>query len=130
MVSVPTPTLNALKAMLFSSDEEGISLEGIISDLGGDDMTAINVALAYKGIRPFIDSASRFSHTYCNRFSRFDFKAYSLILGKVFVTETRCHWGDKGQECVDANGVFETSLSLEDWYRYPTTPEKPEPAKD
>lgn len=129
MVSVPTPTLNALKTWLFSLDEESIDLGGIIEDLGGEDMTAINVALAYKGIRPFIDTTSRFSRTYGNRFSRYDFKDYSLILGKVFVTETRCRWGDKGQECIDANSVYDTTLSLEDWYTYRTEPEKPDPAE-
>lgn len=85
--NIPNITLNALKQLLFTQ-EGGTDLSNIIADLGGDDLTAINVGLVHKGIAPKIDEQSRYEKNYGTRFFRYDFVRCSLIRNKVEVKRT------------------------------------------
>lgn len=123
MVSVPTPTLNALKQMLFSSEEGGTDLSGIVEDLGGNALAAINVALAYKGVKPEIDTACRYD-SYGKSITRFDFQRYSLILNRVFVTAVRMQWNADG--VAEEQSTYETYFTLEEWTFKSTEPQPPE----
>jgi hypothetical protein len=124
MVSVPIPTLNALKSLLFSQGEGSINLGGIIEDLGGRDLTAVNVGLAYKGIKPEIDTACRYDSTYGTRFVRYEFKSYSLILDRVFATAVHMKWNANG--LVEELSTYETAITLQEWYSKLTEPQPPE----
>ena len=84
-VEIPQLTLKALKGLLFT-ENEGIDLSSVINDLTPNeemkDLTAINVALTYKGMKPEIDTSTRFSSDYRN-VKCYEFISYSLILGVV-----------------------------------------------
>jgi hypothetical protein len=84
-VEVPATTLNALKNMLFNN--EGVDLTNIIDDLTPNaesrDLTAINVALAYKGVQIDIDKSVHYVYDWGNRFYTHTFVGVSLILGIV-----------------------------------------------
>lgn len=84
-VEIPKTTLSALKGLLFDKDGE-IVLSSIIDDLTPNkemrDLFAINVALTFKGLKPNIDTKTRFNSEY--RVVRsYEFVSYSLILGVV-----------------------------------------------
>ena len=81
-VTIPTTTLNALKGLLFSKTT-GVDLNGVIEDLGGDDLTAINVALAYNGMTPEIDKTDRYEYDWHDQYYKYVFTGYSLILDTV-----------------------------------------------
>jgi hypothetical protein len=87
MVEIPELTLKALKGLLFSN--EGVDLSAIVEDLshGNEDLTAINVGLTYKGLKPKIDETTRFYADY-RSLVKYDFISYSLILGVVNVKRT------------------------------------------
>jgi hypothetical protein len=85
-VRISTAMLNCLKQVLYSQTN-GVDLSPIVEDLGGDDTMAIAVALAYKGIKPEIDTTTRFDY-YCNSYEQYEFVSYSLI--KNMVTAKRC----------------------------------------
>lgn len=93
-VEIPTTTLNALKNMLFSNNENGVNLSSIVNDLalnaGQRDLTAINVALAYNGVHVSIDERPRYCYEWKNQFIRYDYVGYSLLLGIVKVRKTFC----------------------------------------
>jgi hypothetical protein len=55
---------------------------------------AIAFALAYKGIKPEIDDAPRFSYCGTNFYIKFEFVSYSIIMDCVTVSET-CFTLDK-----------------------------------
>lgn len=101
-VEVPATTLNALKNMLFSA--EGVDLSAIVNDLAASedhkDLTAINVALTYKGVQIDIDKRPRYSYDWKNRYNRFDYIGYSLILGVVKVKRTLIEVAENGEEKV------------------------------
>ena len=82
IVEMPAVTLNAIKSLLFT-DKGGVDLSNIINDLGGSDLTAINVALVHKGAKPQIDTRSRYEWNYGTKYYRLDFVQFSLILNKV-----------------------------------------------
>jgi hypothetical protein len=86
-VTISTALLNCLKQVLYS-ETEGVDLSHIVEDLGGDDRMAIAVALAYKGIKPEIDDAPRFSYCGTNFYIKFEFVSYSIIMDCVTVSET------------------------------------------
>lgn len=83
-VNVPTTTFNALKGLLFTKSG-GVDLSGIIDDLGGDDLTAVNVALAYNNMIPEIDKSTRFAYNWRNMYYEYVFVSYSLIRDVVKV---------------------------------------------
>ena len=94
-VEMPVTTLNCLKSMLFSK-EGGTDLTNIINDLGGDDLTAINVALIHKGVKPQIDESPRFEHNWRKSFFRYEFVRYSLLLDRVEYNQIRCELDAEG----------------------------------
>lgn len=113
-VEVPIGTLSALKNMLFNN--EGVDLSSIIEDLSkpNDDLTAINIALTYKGFKPDIDSNPRYYQYPSGRVTRYDFIKYSLILDKVFCTETECTV-EEGQLKEGKTYNYFREMSLSQW---------------
>lgn len=97
-VEVPATTLNALKNMLFGND--GVDLTNIIDDLAPNaesrDLTAINVALAYKGVQIDIDKRVHYDYDWNNRFYAYKFVGVSLILGIVKTQRTLCEIDQQG----------------------------------
>lgn len=85
-VTISAAMLNCLKQVLFSQTN-GVDLSPIVEDLGGNDKTAIAVALAYKGIKPEIDTAPRFDYT-GSCYTRYEFVSYSIIMDAVTVSKT------------------------------------------
>lgn len=89
-VEIPQTTLSALKSLLFDKDGE-IVLSTLINDLSPNaemrDLVAINVGLAFKGLKPNIDGRTRFSSDY-RSLVKYEFISYSLILGVVNVKKT------------------------------------------
>lgn len=89
-VSVPKTTLNSLKKMLFNSND-GVDLSPIIKDLScnvENDIMAINVALAFKGIIPNVPRKSRYNREYGRTIYCLDPVGFSFILGEVRVLKT------------------------------------------
>ena len=112
IVEMPEITLNAIKSLLFT-DQGGVDLSNIINDLGGSDLTAINVALVHKGAKPNVDARSRYEFNYGNKYHRYDFVHFSLILNKVEckrVSYTLLESGD-----AEETGSYDTVLDLPDW---------------
>lgn len=100
-VTIPRQTLNTLKSLLFS--ENGTDLSKIIDDLSfgkNDDLTAINVALTFKGLKPQIDASARKDYNG----NQLVFVNYSLINDAVLAMNER------GESCV---------YSGEDWFNKP-----------
>lgn len=99
-VEIPATTLNALKNMLFTQNENGVDLSNIINDLTPNaenkDLTAINIALTHKGVRVNVDERPHYAHEWKREFTRFDYTGYSLILGVVKVYRTLCRLNDDG----------------------------------
>ena len=112
MVEMPAVTLNAIKSILIT-DKGGVDLSNIINDLGGSDLTAINVALVHKGAKPQIDTRSRYEWNYGNKYHRYDFVSFSLIRNKVECKRVDYQLLESG----DANetGSYDTVLDLQDW---------------
>lgn len=121
-VTISTATLNCLKQLLFS-DKGGTDLTNIVNDLGGDDLTAINVGLIHKGIKPEIDTQSRYATSY-KGFRRYDFVSYSMILDKVYVKTSNYEWTENGDAKLDCSG--DNYLSLQAWLTMDTQ----QPTKD
>lgn len=100
-VEIPTTTLNALKKMLFTN-EGGVDLSAIVNDLTASeehrDLTAINVALTYKGVEIDVDKRPRYEYDWKNRYYRYDYAGYSLILGFVKVKRTVVEVLENGEE--------------------------------
>lgn len=117
-VEVPIPTLNALKNMLL--DNEGdIGLSLIISDLTFEpeqrDLTAINVALTYKGVQPDIDERPHYEYEWRNRYYRYDYAGYSLILGCIKVRPTLLEVDENGEEKIVSTYDHLKSFDMERW---------------
>lgn len=118
MVEVPVTTLSAIKNMLFNS-KEGVDLSTIVNDLScgreNDDLTAVNVGLTFKGIKPTIDTTTRFDTGYC-LLERYEFIGSSLILNQVRVARSYLRFNRD-------NNTFETewvnrteeTYSMEHW---------------
>lgn len=123
MVEIPATTLNALKGLLFNS-ENGVDLSGIINDLGGDDLTAINVALAFKKLVPEIDRKLRYSLSYIkDSYTVYEYQNFSLIRGTVDVIKQTIYFDNRREPY----SVQET-LPIAKWYEFST--EKPEQPVD
>ena len=122
-VKIQSTTLNALKQMLFSS-EGGVDLTPIVKDLAvgsnSEDLTAINVALAYKGVKPEIDTTPRFDDVWEHRgtFHRYDVEDYSLIRDIVKCRITTLFLTEDGKFEVQSEDVttmlYERFLELSD----------------
>ena len=114
--TISAATLNCIKQLLFSQNEEGVDLNSIVQDLGGDDMTAINVALVFKGVKPEIDTNPRYGgySKYWKSYEKYEFVKYSLILDKVEANVTEFAFNPETGAFTDKelNPKF---FSLEDW---------------
>lgn len=123
MVEISAMTLNALKQMLFS--EDGVDLTGIVNDLvaGGKnkDLSAINVGLTFKGIKPEMDMSTRWGNfnDYWRQYCAYAPISYSLILDRV--TFRRCEISrDKDKNKWSSSKACEGSMSLTDWLNLTT----------
>ena len=124
MVEIPAITLNALKGLLFT-EGDGVDLSGIIDDLGGDDLTAINVALAFKKQVPEIDRRLRYDISYSKEYyTVYEFQRFSLIRGVVEVMRQSIYFDNRREPQPEEYG-----MSLSEWYELST--EKPvKPAQE
>ena len=121
-INVPVSTLNAIKNLLFSEKEGGVDLSSIVEDLttGNEnrDLMAINVGLTFKGIKPEIDSTTRYSRDY-QCLVEYTFISYSMIRDVVSCTrKIIAKWNsEKNDLCpyVDNNPQTFT-FSLNAWY--------------
>lgn len=123
MVEISAMTLNALKQLLFS--EDGVNLTGIVEDLaaGGKnkDLSAINVGLTFKGIKPEMDMSPRWGNfnDYWRQYSAYTPVGYSLILDRV--TYKKCEiTRDKEKDEWTSGKVCEDSMSMADWLNLTT----------
>ena len=114
--TISAATLNCIKQLLFSQNGEGVDLNPIVQDLGGDDMTAINVALVFKGVKPKIDTNSRYGgySTYWKSYEKYEFVKYSLILDKVEVNVTESTFNPETGTFTDKE-LAPKFFSLKDW---------------
>ena len=122
-VEIPTTTLNALKNMLFSNDG-GVDLSAIVNDLAASeehrDLTAINVALAYKGVQIEIDKRPHYSYDWRNRYNRFEYIGYSLILGIIKVKRTLIEVAENGEEKVVSTSDNVECYGFDQWTEFDT----------
>ena len=123
MVEISAMTLNALKQLLFS--ESGTDLTGIVKDLaaGGknEDLSAINVGLTFKGIKPEMDMSPRWGNfnEYWRQYTAYTPVGYSLILDRV--TYKKCDISRSKEKDEWTSGkVFEDSMSMTDWLNLTT----------
>ena len=123
MVEISAMTLNALKQLLFS--EDGVNLTGIVDDLaaGGKnkDLSAINVGLTFKCIKPEMDMSPRWGNfsDYWRQYSAYTPVGYSLILDRV--TYRKCEiTRDKERDEWTSGRVYEDSMSMADWLNLTT----------
>jgi len=123
MVEISAMTLNALKQLLFA--EDGSNLTGIVDDLaaGGKnrDLSAINVGLTFKGIKPEMDMSPRWGNfnDYWRQYSAYTPVGYSLILDRV--TYKKCEISrDKEKDEWTSGKVYEDSMPMADWLNLTT----------
>lgn len=119
MVTISAMTLNALKQMLLSSD--GVDLTGIVKDLvaggGNEDLSAINVGLALKGIKPEMDMSPRWSNfsEYWRQYSVYTPVDYSLILDRVTFKMCEITRDKEKNEWTPSEDVAEGSMPMSEW---------------
>lgn len=126
-VEIPQMTLNALKGLLFNS-ENGADLSAIINDLRSDpqdELTAINVGLVYKRLVPKIDTTTRYKIEW-KRLYRYEFIGTSLILGVVKVRTSVAYFNESSNSL----GVWEVEDGIEvkgfdEWLEMGTSSEEP-----
>lgn len=123
MVEISAMTLNALKQLLFS--EDGVNLTSIVDDLaaGGKDkdLSAINVGLTFKGIKPEMDMSPRWGNfsDYWRQYTAYTPVGYSLILDRV--TYKKCNISrDKEKDEWTSGEVYEDSMPMVDWLNLTT----------
>jgi len=120
-VTISAAMLNCLKQVLFSQTN-GVDLTPIVEDLGGDDTTAIAVALAYKGIKPEIDTTTRFEYEYRDTYSKQEFKSYSVIKDAVIINKTYFSWDNATHKWNKAQS-HDISITLYNWLNKSTSEE-------
>lgn len=123
MVEISAMTLNALKQLLFS--EDGVNLTSIVDDLaaGGKnkDLSAINVGLTFRGIKPEMDMSTRWGgfSDYWRQYTAYTPTGYSLILDRV--TFRKCEiTRNKEKDEWTSGKVYEDSMSMADWLNLTT----------
>ena len=123
MVEISAMTLNALKQFLFS--EDGVNLTNIVKDLaaGGknEDLSAINVGLTFKGIKPEMDMSPRWGgfNDYWRQYIAYTPVGYSLILDRV--TYKKCEISrDKEKDEWTSGKVYEDSMPMAEWLNLTT----------
>ena len=121
-VTISAAMLNCLKQVLFSQTN-GVDLSPIVEDLGGDDKTAIAVALAYKGIKPEIDAAPRFDYFSTNYYHAYKLESYSIIRDSVTVSDT-CHTFNKETQLWEKHTYSQCVMNLSRWLNLSTSEEE------
>ena len=123
MVEISAMTLNALKQLLIS--EDGVDLTNIVKDLaaGGknEDLSAINVGLTFKGIKPEMDMSPRWGgfNDYWRQYIAYTPVGYSLILDRV--TYKKCEISrDKEKDEWISGKVYEDSMPMAEWLNLTT----------
>lgn len=123
IVEISAMTLNALKQLLFS--EDGVNLTNIVKDLaaGGknEDLSAINVGLTFKGIKPEMDMSPRWGgfNDYWRQYIAYTPVGYSLILDRV--TYKKCEISrDKEKDEWTSGKVYEDSMPMAEWLNLTT----------
>lgn len=116
--TIPTATLNCIKQMLFS--KQGIDLSNIINDIAviseNKDVIAINMALAYKGVKPELDTTVRYE-TGWMAFNEYKCVDMSLILNTVKCSRMHyCYNKDTDSFVADTDDVSFVTMSVEEWY--------------
>ena len=123
-VSMPVSTLNCIKQLLFK--EGGVDVAPLIKDLtlgeDNEDLVAINVALVLKGVKPEVDTQTRYRTGY-QCFYREDFVSYSLIHDKVTTRTTRLVTTEHGDAKVDRD-LDRSVYSLSEWLAMEINPDK------
>lgn len=122
-IRISAALLNCLKQAIFSQTN-GVDLSPIVEDLGGEDLTAIAVALAYKGIKPEIDDAPRFAIEYSDTYSRYLFKSYSVIKDLVLVSKQLITWNEETKHWDFSDNPREIEIPLYKWLSMSTSAEK------
>ena len=128
MVNISVSTLNALKQLLFS-DENGVDLSPIVKDIStglntNEDLTAINVGLTFKGVKPVVDKTTRYEagSTYWKRYIRCEFIEHSLILDKIKYNSIDVTRDEKTDTWTDSEPRLEC-CSLSRWLEMSTSPD-------
>ena len=134
-INVPVSTLNAIKNLLFSEKEGGINLSSIVDDLtiGNEnrDLMAINVGLTFKGIKPEIDTTTRYTRDY-QSLVEYTFVSYSMIRDVVTCTrKVIAKWNsEKNDLCPYEDKQPQAyTFSLNSWYNEYST-ERYEPVAE
>ena len=129
-VSIPVTTLNALKGLLFNS-EDGVDLSPIVKDLTvgntSEDLVAINVGLTFKGLTPEIDTTTRYSKDYRD-LVEYTFVSYSLIRDLVtYERKIIARWDtNKNDLCpYEDKQPYKDSMSLSSWFDLSTDRAEP-----
>lgn len=117
LVSVPMPTFNALKNLLFSADGT-VDVSPIVDDLAVSedykDLLAINVALVMKGIKPEIGKFRYKKEG--NLLITWELVHYSLISGIVTVKVSAMKYDYETKTFVDYNGLSkENNIDYLEW---------------
>ena len=120
-VTISAAMLNCLKQTLFSQTD-GVDLSPIVEDLGGEDVTAIAVALAYKGIKPEIDTTTRFDTEYRDTYAKYEFKSYSVIKDLVLISKTYYTW-DSNTHTWSNDRSQDMEIQLSRWLNMSTSEE-------
>lgn len=121
-VTISAAMLNCLKQVLFSQTH-GIDLSPIVEDLGGNDKTAIAVALAYKGIKPEIDTTTRFGYNGAF-YTKYEFVSYSIILDTVIVASTYISYNKETKQWdTDSKQYRDLTFNLDRWLDTSTSEE-------
>jgi hypothetical protein len=129
MVNISVSTLNALKQLLFSS-ENGVDLSPIVKDIStglnaNEDLTAINVGLTFKGIKPVVDKTTRYEEgsLYWRRYTRCEFVEHSLILDMVKYNSIDVTRDEKTDTWTDSEPKLQC-CSLSRWLEMSTSPDE------
>lgn len=94
--------MNCFKQLLFTTNGEGVNLQGIINDLTfgkEDDLMSCKVAFAFKGIKPAINKTPRFEYDYRSYYA-YEVVDYSLILDSYLCIKGRYDWNKETKSFV------------------------------
>jgi hypothetical protein len=118
-VEMPRMTFEALKGLLFS--DEGVDLTNIINDLNnGNELTAINVALVFKGLKPELSAKVIYDVSWDNKtIYRYELKNFSLILGNVLCIKSKIKFNENAQQWDENFSIMDENavLPFEEWER-------------
>ena len=92
--------MNCFKQLLFTSDEKGVNLQGIINDLTleeENELLACSIAFAYKGIIPQINKSTRFKPDY-RCYYAYEIVGYSVIMNSYKCVCQRFYFNKETKE--------------------------------